>query len=197
MAFTTGGLLQRESLLLASLFLRLDDWNAVRKKVLEENALQARKASSAVRLTREIILRLQQLSGPEIRLLVEGSSQDQMGMLWIAICRRFSFIAEFMAEIVRERYLSFRNDLSYADFDGFVEFKSGRHTELQTISESTRSKLRQVLFKMLREVSLLNKNNQITMPTMSSQIASALLSRNPAEIRYFPITENDLRNIAG
>ena len=195
MSFTTGGLLLRESVQVGGLFLGLGDWNLVRSQVLSNNILQARKVSSGQRWAREIIFRLQKLRRNEMNLLVSGNSQDQANLLWIAICRRFSFIEDFMAEVVRERYLSLRYDLGYPDFNAFVEAKSDQHPELVGISASTRNKLRQVLFRMLHEVHLLSRDNQITMPTLGRELTSLMLSNNASEACYFPIMESDLRNL--
>ena len=196
MAFTTGGLLLRESVQVGALFRELSDWDAVRSQILTDNLLQIRKASSAKRWAREVVFRLQHLSRQELDLLVSAETQDQANLMWIAVCRRFSFIADFMSEVVRERYLALRNYLDYPDFDAFLEAKSGQHPELADLSPSTRAKLRQVLFRMLREAHLLSKGNQILMPTLGCELASLLLANHASEARYFPITEKDLRSLA-
>ena len=196
MAFTTGGLLLRESVQVGALFRELGDWDAVRAQVLQDNLLQTRKASSAKRWAREVVFRLQQLGPQELDLLASAGLQDQVNLVWIAICRRFAFIADFMAEVVRERYLALRNDLGYPDFDAFLEAKSGQHPELAEISPSTKAKLRQVLFRMLREAHLLSKDNQILTPTLSPELATLLLANHGAAARYFPIAERDLRSLA-
>lgn len=196
MAFTTGALLLRESVGLAALYLELADWDAVRSQARSTNVLQARKASTGKRWVGEIILRLQTLSDDEIRFLVSGNSQDQASVLWLAICRRFAFIGEFMAEVVRERYLSLRNELGYPDFDAFLEGKTDQHPELAAISPSTRSKLRQVLFRLLREANLLSNDQQIMTPTLGRELAKLMMANDVSETRYFPITENELRSLA-
>lgn len=196
MAFTTGGLLLRESVELAALYLELDDWDAVRSQALSANVLQARKTSTGQRWVTEIILRLRSLRENEVRLLVSGNSQDQASVLWLAICRRFAFIGDFMAEMVRERYLSLRNELGYPDFDAFIEGKMDQPPELVAISPSTRSKLRQVLFRLLREANLLSKDQQIMTPTLGRELAKLMMANDVSEARCFPITENDLRSLA-
>lgn len=196
MGFTTGGLLLRESVQVGALFRYLGDWDAVRAQVLQDNLLQTRKASSGKRWGREVVLRLQQLGRQELDLLGSAGVQDQVSIVWIAICRRFAFIADFMADVVRERYLALRNDLGYPEFDAFLEAKSLRHPELDDISPSTKAKLRQILFRMLREARLLSKGNQILTPTLSPELATLLLANRAAEAGYFPIAERDLRSLA-
>ena len=76
MAFTTGGLLLRESVQLSALFQQLGDWEAVRAQALQDNLLQTRKASSAKRWAREVIFRLQQLVPNELDLFTSAGLQD-------------------------------------------------------------------------------------------------------------------------
>ncbi|WP_242519219.1 DUF1819 family protein [Halochromatium roseum] len=196
MAFTTGGLLLRETLLVLARFQQLGDWHAARAEALRDNLLQARKASTAKRLVGEVISRLQHLTSEEIAFFDSADAQDQAMLVWVAICRRFRFIADFMADVVRERYLALRNDLSGSDFDAFLDAKQAQHPELAGITPSTRAKLRQVLFKMLREARLLSKDNIILAPTLSRELTTLLLTHQAAAARYFPITEQDLRGIA-
>lgn len=196
LAFTTGGLLLRESVQVAAVFQTLGDWDAARAHILQHNLLQTRKTSSAQRWLREVVSRLRHLAPHEIDLLASLASQDQANLIWIAICRRFAFIADFMAEVVRERYLASRNDLGYPDFDAFLESKSGQHPELVEISQSTHAKLRQVLFRMLRDARLLSKDNQILTPTLGHALAAVLLTNQAQAARYFPLAESDLRRLA-
>ncbi len=123
MSFTTGCLFHRESVQLAVLFLEFNDWNAVRDKVLSDNLLQARTLNTSKRVCREIISRLKTLDPREINLLVHSSAQEQGYLLWMAVCRRYKFIADFAVEVVRERYISLKTDLHYEDYDAFFNRK--------------------------------------------------------------------------
>ncbi len=156
MSFTTGALFHQESVKLARLYLEKGDWNEVRDEVIARNLLQARTTNSAKRICREICSRLKCLNRDELELLVEGNHQEQAYLLWLAVCRRYHFIYDFSAEVIRERFLTLRYDLSYEDYDAFFNAKMEWHEELEKITTATRNKLRQVMFKMLRETELLN-----------------------------------------
>ena len=68
--------------------------------------------------------------------------------------------------------------------------------ELAEITPSTTAKLRQVLFRMLREAHLMSKDNQIQAPMLGRELASLLLANRASAARYFPIAERDLRSLA-
>ncbi|MBJ6802707.1 DUF1819 family protein [Geomonas propionica] len=196
MSFTTGGLFHRESVKLATLYLDLRDWDSVRKKVIAENLLQTRTLNTLNRLCREVVSRLKTLSVGELELLADGSSQDQTFLLWLAACRRYKFIADFAVEMLRERYITLKADLTYTDFDSFFNQKSEWHSELDEISLATRRKLRQVLFKMLREADLLSANGVINAAMLSPKLLDVLSQGSHRDLSYFPLFESDLKGIA-
>jgi hypothetical protein len=195
MSFTTGTLFRNESLKLITLYLELGDWKAVGIEVCENNTLQARTISSLKRVSREIISRLKTLSPKEINLFMALSYQEQGYLLWLAVCRRYRFIADFAVEVVRERYLSLKTDLSYEDFDSFFNRKSEWHTKLDEIRPATRHKLRQVLFKMLREADLLTPKNIIIPAVLSPDFIRSIAFENRQDFSCFPVFESDLKDI--
>ncbi|MGX7950690.1 DUF1819 family protein [Oleidesulfovibrio alaskensis] len=196
MSFTTGGLFIRESLDLARMYLSFRDWDSVRDKAIEDNWLQVRTLSSRKRLFREISARLKTFSNAEIEFFIDSNPQDQAYLLWVAVCRRYTFIADFSVEVLRERYITLKSDLTYEDFDYFFNRKSEWHLELDEITSSTRNKLRQVLFKMLREADLLTANNMIHAAMLSPRLLELILQGSRSEVLYFPIFESDLKGIA-
>lgn len=195
MSFTTGSLFHREAVELAQLYLDLGDWDVVRAKVVSENLLQSRTLSALKRLCREVFPRLKTLSLGEIEFLVEGRYQEQAYLLWIAVCRRYRFIAEFALEVLRERFITLKADLSPEDFDSFFNRKAEWHSELEEISQATRIRLRQVLFKMLREADLLTPNNIINAAMPTPGFLSLISRGDPREVLYFPIFESDLKGM--
>jgi hypothetical protein len=196
MSFTTGGLFHRESVQLAALYLSLGDWDSVRDKVITKNLLQSRTLNTLTRVCREIISRLKTLSPDELKFLIEGSHQEQAHLLWLAVCRRYRFIADFAVEVLHERYITLKTDLAYEDFDSFFNKKSEWHSELEDIRPATRSKLRQVLFKILREADLVASNNMINATLLSPRLLEAIRQSSPRDIMCFPVFESDLKGMA-
>ncbi|MDF1580869.1 MAG: DUF1819 family protein [Desulfuromonadales bacterium] len=193
MSFTTGSLFHRESVKLAALYLDLGDWNSVRDKVIAENLLQTRTLNTLKRVCREIISRLRTMSPGELEFLVEGSHQEQAYLLWLAVCRRYRFIADFAVEVLRERYITLKADLTFDDFDSFFNQKSEWHLELDKITPATRSKLRQVLFKILRDADLLTANNMINAAMISPRLLDVVTQCSRRNILCFPVFESDLK----
>jgi hypothetical protein len=133
------------------------------------------------------------LSPAELDLLRCGTLEEQRALLWIAVCRRYPFIAEFAVQVLRERYLSLQPDLQYPDFDAFFNRQADWHPELERLTPSTRQKLRQILFKMLKESALLVGDQLINPPLLSARLLSTL---SPAtrlqDVQLFPIFDADV-----
>lgn len=195
MSFTTGSLFHRESVKLAALYLDLGDWKAVRGKVVADNLLQARTLNTLKLVCREVISRLRTLARGELEFLVEGSHQEQAYLLWLAVCRRYRFIADFAIEVLRERYITLKCDLTFDDFDSFFNQKSEWHLELDEITPATRGKLRQVLFKMLREADLLTANNMIHAAMLSPRLLDLIHQGSRRDILHFPVFESDVKGM--
>src|SRR5262245_26894478 len=123
MSFGTGGLYVNESVAIARLHEAGADWFDTAVRAREAGAFPVRKSSSAVRSIREMVNLLKQLSSEELQLLESGTRSEQAALLWLAACRAYRFIGEFAVEVLNERYLSFRTDLTYDDFDSFFAAK--------------------------------------------------------------------------
>ena len=196
MAFTTGGLFHRGSVKLAVLYLELKEWDSVRNKVFSENLLQSRTLNSLTRVSREIISRLKTLEAGELDLLISGSTQEQKYLLWLAVCRRYSFIADFAKEVIRERYISLKSDLHYEEFDYFFNKKSEWYPELEKITPTTRNKLRQVLFKILREAEILTIDHTINGSMLSKRLLDAISQERRKDVLIFPAFASGITGIA-
>ncbi|WP_051921215.1 DUF1819 family protein [Porticoccus hydrocarbonoclasticus] len=186
MSFTSGGLLHRESIRLAELYLELGDWEAVKETALAGNLLQVRAQSTARRQIREILSRLKLLSSEELRCLVQGTYQEQASLLWVVICRRYQFIQDFTLEVLREHFANLKTHLNPDDYEAFYNKKAEWHPELDAISNSTRLKLKQVIFRMLREANLLTADYSIHPVLLSPSLVAIIQRSNAESLRYLP-----------
>jgi hypothetical protein len=186
MSFGAGGLFVNESVAVARLHQAGEDWNGTAARALEAGAFQVRKTSSARRSIREIVNRLKFLSDLELELLMDGERSEQEILLWLAVCRAYRFIGEFAIEVVNERFLSHRAHVTYDDFDSFYAAKEEWSSKLAGLSKSTRTKLRAVLFRLMREAEIISRDNRILGAMLSPRVAAIINAGNPGELRFFP-----------
>ena len=193
MSFTTGGLFLQEAPRAVELYLDIKDWGKVRKIILENNILQQRTKSSCMRISRELCDRLSQLQDDELKLVAAGDTQDQAALLWLAVCRQYRFIYEFAVEVLRGKVLMHQQNLSYADFNAFFNAKAAWHEEIDKVKDSTLAKLRQVLFRIMREAGFLNTGGIIQLFTLSNRVIFVVAKRCPVDMSVFPIANISCR----
>ena len=192
MSFSSGGLFFNESLGIAEIYLENKDWKLVRDKVLKNNILQARTKSSLERTTREIIPRLRLLTDNQLRLLISGSRQEQDSLLWLGICKRHEFIKDFAVEVIREKYLRLNYELTQQEYDIFYNQKAEWHPELEKLKGTTRKKLRQVLFRIIREAEIVTRENRIVPMLFSGDLAKVIFKDNVSWFNIYPISDPDI-----
>ena len=193
LAFTAGALLHQESLIVAQLMEELGDREAVRRRVMDDNLLQIRTPSASQRIFREIAERLERLTPAELTLVRTGTHQEQAHLLWLAVCKRYLFIRDFAVEVVREKFVRFDFALSYDAYDVFFSNKAEWHPEVDRVTESTRKKLRQVVFKMMREADLLTADNRILPAMLSPRAIDVIAADSPAYLMIFPISPTEIQ----
>ena len=193
MSFTACPLLWQDSIKIATVYEELREWKAVQSYAQENNSLQARTASALSRITREICMRLATFSEEELELFIDGEPREQKALLWVGLCRRHLFIREFAMEVLRERWLNFRHDLRYEDYDSFFYAKAEWDEDLERMADTTRKKLRQVLFLMMRDADLLSSGNVIQQALLTPRLIGLLAKQNKHDLLVFPAYELDLK----
>lgn len=187
MSFSTGGLFLNESLEIARLHAENSDWHDTIQRAKAEGMTSLPKVASNQRTVREITNRLRMLSEEELGFLVENADRaDQQALLWLATCRAYRFIREFALEVIRERYLSYQLDLPRESFDQLFEAKAEWDDGLSAIKPSTRSKLQQIAFRIMREAGIISDTNRIQTAILSTRLKTMIENQNPAELALFP-----------
>jgi hypothetical protein len=187
MSFSTGGLFLNETLAVARLHVAGEPWSVTISRALTEGATSLPKVASQRRTLREIVNRLSTLNDMERDyLLTEADRGDQLALLWLATCRAYRFVREFATDVLRERYLSFQLDLPLESFDILFVAKAEWDDGLASISPSTRAKLRQVLFRIMREAHVISDDSRIQSAIVSSRLRAMLEQECPADLVLFP-----------
>jgi len=194
-SFLTGSLFRVETVKIADLFDRTHDWDLTQSKTFEENLIQKDSLASQKRIFREIKYRLSALTSSELRLLLSGSFQDEIHVLFLAVCKYYRFTRDFMVERVREKILLFDYQLSDTDFERFVDAKSDSHPELDSLAASTKAKLKQVIFRMLAEANIIEstKTLLITPPTLSETFLNEDVQDDARLLKACLIPEADIQ----
>lgn len=193
LSFTTGGLFLRESQDAAQTFLNAGSWTDARAQMRSDNTLQVRTATAALRISKEVVARLETLSHEELDFLLDCTSTDRAHLLWAAVCRRYTFVRDFARDVLRERFVLMKRQLYLADFDAFYSQKALWHEELDQLAQSTQLKLRQNLFRMMREAAYINDQYGIAAAVLSPALARLLAGQGAGALQIYPVSDIDIQ----
>ena len=192
LSFTAASLSISESVIVADVDLACKNWDETKATIKEKNLLQARASSSGIRVLHELMQRLRELSDLQLELLVDGTVEEQKQLLWFAVSKTYSYIQEFAIEVVREKFMSLNFELSSLDYEAFYSRKADWHSELDEITASTQAKLRQVIFRMLREANVISAEHFIMPTLLSPRVEAALEPDAPTSYQIFPLHKINL-----
>ena len=180
LSFGTGNAYLNESNLILKKYLENKNWRETEKYSIENNILQTNTLSSEKRIFREISLRLRSLSLEEQEFFIRSNYVDQSILIWISICRTYKFIGDFASMIISEKFNTYQVELNYNDFNYFYEQQKVLHKELNLLKDSTRKKLRQVIFRIMKDLNMLSQTNEITplLPSIDLREISSLTRKD-------------------
>jgi hypothetical protein len=174
-----------ENLIIASEYNKFKDWTLVRDEVLGNNLLQARTVSTLKTIYGEVSKRLKNLTDDELALMTE-SDTDVKHLVWLAICRQYLFTYQFAVEIVSEYFDKSRFQLFTEDYIAFLNAKAEWHRNLDNITQQSRYKAQQTMFKMLVECGLVNKDKEILHQQISPKLRELIKQNNADDLAIFP-----------
>ena len=177
-SFTGASALAAETLIIAEEYVRLNDWEKVSESVQKNNLMNKTKQSTSKRMFHEIKKRLELLTSEQLSLLINGSPDESKAMILLSLLKTYTFFKDFVIEVIRAKYLLYNNNIIASDYTSFFNTKAITHNELNTITEKTTNKVKQVLFKMLEQVGLINsaKEGMIIKPFLSDDSINVIMS---------------------
>lgn len=146
-----GSLLVRESRMIANLLLENVGSNRWHRAIEIENILQKRSPVAAKRQARLIKNRLI-LMKPELwKMISEGSTDMAVQATLAATVKHSRLVGDFMDKVIRQNWLAFTKRITLKDWEEFFETCIQIEPNVGDWTESTRKKLKQVVFRIMAE----------------------------------------------
>lgn len=152
----------------------------IRKRVFDDNLFQFKYESSIKRAYPSVISRAKHLNLNMQQLLIDGSVDDARLLNLLAIMKDDELFADFMLEIISEKYHSNILHLEKKDINMFFNQKAEQHPKMATWTFNTFQKLRSVYTKILVESGILQdvKSGKLNPIHISSYLYSVLNDSN-------------------
>lgn len=186
LGFTSAAFLYRDSILLAKLFVKTGNWSIVRDMVLSENLLQIRTITAQKRIYSEAYTRLKSLSSMALEVIANGERDDQLQIIWYAICKKYALIRDFSVQVLSPKVRINARDLSEADFNIFFNNLATNHDELNRISISSRAKLTKNLFRMLHSAGIIDSEGELCPISISQTVRQIILDDKEIPLEIYP-----------
>ncbi|WP_158636062.1 DUF1819 family protein [Tsukamurella sputi] len=195
LSFTTGGLLVNESAAVAGLLLSEGDASRAWSVAVDRNVVQQRVRRSTVRLTSEAVQRLAVLPRAGLRIVADGPGAQSRILLWIAACARYRLLRDFGREVLRDRLLTERPLIEPDDFETFWDVQSAWVDALRDAAPSTRVKLRQTTFRMVRDAGFVEGDGRVVAAALAPDSAQVISALDPSLVLSLPLHEGQLAGI--
>ena len=86
--------------------------------------------------------------------------------------------------IISEKFSSYQIELDYNDLNYFYEQQKVFYEELNSLKDTTRKKLRQVFFKIMKDLNIISKIKKIT-PILPSKEIKEISKSTKKDLKLF------------
>jgi hypothetical protein len=195
MSFTASSLRPELARIVAEIYLDCGDWQEVRRRVLNDNLLQARSRGSAVRMEGEIRQRLQTLTRDQLVILAEAPADSRRAVAWLSVLKRNPFVFNFASRSLRAKMEVHDTVMRPSDYEEFLASESAAHPEVLALTPVTKAKIRQVLFKMLREAGMFGVGRtdfNLQRALLPADVLQAVVADDPRWLAGFLVPDAEI-----
>ena len=153
--FSTGALLLKES---EPVMLNIKDSMAFinGEEEVDSEIIPVNSEASRKRFAREAKKRIQALQNPVfIDFFISGNKQDKNLILFYALCKTYSLIADFMLDTVISKWYNMDLEVKAYDFQLFIFKQMEGHPELENLSLNLIKKISTVPVRAMKELGML------------------------------------------
>ena len=181
---SAGSLLLKESREIAKLLIDQADDAVWHRALVVDNVLQKKSPSSALRMAVLIRNRLEPLDKAHWMLVLDRDRVVAIQVLLLAAINHSQMLSDFLQEVVREHFRTFKQTLTLSDWSNFLEACENRDQTVSGWSETTKKKLRQVIIRILAEAGYLDSSRsmQIAPIAIHPKVREYLISHHYDEI---------------
>lgn len=158
------------------------------------NDLGGGKSSTGKRFLREFNKRLSFMTPRQIEILLESDLITQKQLAFISVCKTYGFIRDFVIEVIREKFLVYDYQITEGDYISFFRRKCDLHDEMDTLTEMTEKKIKQVTFRILEQAGLIDttKSRIIQPQIIDFKLMNAIVQDNQDWLKVLLVSDIDI-----
>ena len=197
LSLTAASLMSFETEQVSLLYLEHKNWEVVKNLVVDDNIMQKGTISTRKREFAEIKKRLLTITDNDLEF-ISHCTTDELKLYCLFLCSKtYRIIFEFISEVIRDKYLMFDYSILDSDYARFFESKMMNSKKLQKITENTEYKIKQVIFKILEQSTLIDssKLRNIQKPYISEDLERVIAKNNPRFLSSFLYADAEIQKI--
>lgn len=171
-SMTAASLMTKEFVELAQSLINVDfDYSRISSADLLKDRDTTRKREFT-----ELQLRMKMLSENEIIFLANTNDVNQKLLTFLSCVKLYRILREFIEDVIWNKLYVFDEQLNARDFVGFIYDKGLDYSEVEVLSDNTKKKIQQVIFKMLEQAGLIDnvRSKKITIPFLDYSLQNNL-----------------------
>lgn len=194
LSFIALSLRAYESEEIANLYMQTSSWDSVAKSVIEDDLLQKKTISTRKREFVEFRGRLQTLSSEQLAYYKDATGSDVKNLTLLSCFKMYRFIYDFATETMRNKLLLFDLEILDSDYESYYDSKRVAYDSLNTIADSTKKKLKQMMFRIFDEADFIDntKNKNIQKPYLNEELIKLIVLDDPKYLSAFLYSDNEI-----
>lgn len=203
LSITTGGLFVAETVRLVRSLKQEGSWDAVWKKVEEDNLLQKTHLRSAKNIFKDVKKRLETAHSWEVETIARSEDPSDWGFVCMAFtARRYRLLRDAIVDVVYYKWQGGDTLLEPYELPRYMESIVPEHPELEKLSPRTGEDLLQILKRDMRDGGLLVKEKgrtfRIKRPGISMTLEDMYKKEGSSDdLRFLLYGERDIERITG
>ncbi len=182
------------SLRLNEMLLVLNAWEIEKREIDFTNELGNGKQNTGKRLLLEFKKRIESFTQEQKNAILTTDSIAQKQIALVGICKTYTFIRDFVVEVLREKVLVFDYQITEGEYMTFCRRKAELHPEIEQLSESSQLKIKQVTFKILEQVGIIDsvKSKTIQPQLISQEVKNVVFADSPSLLKVLFVSDYDI-----
>ena len=179
--------LYNETKIIAQYLLDGESAEVLKKRNIEENLIQQKRVASVKRTNSAIFRRLAVMNNDLLYEFVNSDIVISKYILVYAIMKTDNLVKDFIRQIYYDKILLMKDYIERIEIDNWFE-KIYADSNLNTISDTTKYKLKQVTMKIMMDSGLVIKEDEryrIIIPILNDKFKKLLSDAN--DIEYYKI----------
>lgn len=162
---------------------------------IDDKTLGREKLETNRREFRELKHRINTLTPKQIEILSQGDLDEKKHITHLALCKTYKIYHDFLVDVIHQKMQVFDNHLTELDYNSFISKKKMDHPELEKLAETTQKKVKQVMFRMLEQVGIIESvsNSIILMQHLSAQVETAIIEDDSTWLSCFMYDEQQIK----